>query len=304
MLLEDVLEEYLYHCQAKGFTNKTMKNKRQEYKQLRGFLIQKRAITELENITVHDLKAYVRTKQKDGLQAQSIVSMFKMIKAFFNWCESEGYLPVNIAKKVEVPKVPKKILKGFTKKEVMNMIESFSYNDYLETRNKAIIAMLADCGVRAAELRTLELHNVKDTTILVNGKGNKERYIFISPALKKILIKYERQRKQLINELGSHSKYYFLTFKGDLISHVALDNIVKEAGKRAGVKGKRVSPHTYRHFFSTQCILNGIDIYTLSKLLGHSDISTTQRYLQSLEDFELIKRAMPSSPLMNLTTNK
>lgn len=62
MNFEDVLEEYLYHCQAKGFTAKTMKNKRQEYKQLKQFLNEKRAITELESITIHDLKVYVRFK--------------------------------------------------------------------------------------------------------------------------------------------------------------------------------------------------------------------------------------------------
>ena len=70
MLLEDVLTEYIYHCEAKGFTQKTMINKRQELKQLKRFLIEKRGITELESITVHDLKAYVRLKQKDGLQPQ------------------------------------------------------------------------------------------------------------------------------------------------------------------------------------------------------------------------------------------
>ncbi len=83
VLFEDVIEEYLYHCQAKGFTAKTMKHKKQEYKQLIIFLKEKRGITELELITVHDLKSYVRLKQNDGLQPQSIVSMFKMIKAFF-----------------------------------------------------------------------------------------------------------------------------------------------------------------------------------------------------------------------------
>jgi integrase/recombinase XerD len=144
LLYEDVLEEYLYHCPAKGYTERTMKNKQQEYKQLKKFLMEKRGITELESITVHDLKAYVRLKQRDGLQPQTIVSMFKMIKAFFSWCEQEGYLKENIAKRVELPKVPKKVLEGLTVEEVQKMIDAFTYKDYLETRNKAIIAMLSD----------------------------------------------------------------------------------------------------------------------------------------------------------------
>lgn len=298
--LEDVIEEYMYHCLARGFTPKTIKNKRQEYKQLIVFLIEKRGITELESVTVHDLKSYVRLKQTEKLQPQSIVSLFKMIKAFFSWCESEGYIKENIAKKVETPKVPKKILKGFTPDEVQTMINAFSFQTYIEARNKTIIAMLADCGLRAMELRTLQTVNVKETSILVTGKGNKERYIFISPVLKKILIKYERIRNNHFKNKMYNTDYYFLSYKGDIISHVGLDNVIKKAGIKAGLTGKRVSPHTFRHFFSVQCLLNGIDIYTLSKLLGHSDISTTQRYLQSLEDLELIKKAMPSSPLMNL----
>jgi integrase/recombinase XerD len=298
LLLEDALEEYLYHCVARGYTKKTMINKRQEYKQLKQFLMQKRAITELESITVHDLKAYVREKQKSGLSPQSIVSMYKTVAAFFSWCDKEEYLKDNIAKKVETPKLPKKILEGFTFEEVEAMINAFTYNSYFEARNKAIIAMMSDCGLRAIEIRGLLTKNVKEATILVNGKGNKERMLFVSPALKKILIKYERMKKQYFKNKIFQGENYFLSYMGNEISHVGLYNVIREAGKRAGVNGKRVSPHTFRHFFSVQCILNGIDIYTLSKLLGHSDVTTTERYLQSLEDFELIKKAMPSSPLM------
>ncbi|MEY9866614.1 integrase/recombinase XerD [Peribacillus sp. B2I2] len=303
MEFEDVLNEYLYYCEAKGFTAKTMKNKHQEYKQLKKYLKEKRAITELESITTHDLKAYVRFKQNDGLQPQSVVTMFKMIKAFFSWCEQEEYLKENIAKKVVLPKVPKKVLKGFTVSDVQEMIDAFTYKNYIEARNKAIIAMLSDTGIRAMELRGVLSVNVKETSILVNGKGNKERIVFISPALKRILFKYERIKKQYFHD-KEITNHYFLSYTGTDISHVGLDNIIKEAGKRARVENKRCSPHTFRHFFSVQCILNGIDIYTLSKLLGHSDISTTQRYLQSLEDFDLIEKAMPSSPLMNLSAKK
>lgn len=141
LFLRDVLEECYYFCTIKGFTEKTMKNKRQEYKQLINFLEEKRRLTELENITHFDLSAYIRQKQKQGLQPQSIVSMYKMISAFFNWCVKEKYLKENPMAKVPVPKVPKKVVEGLTSEEVNKMINSFSFNTYIEARNKAIIAM-------------------------------------------------------------------------------------------------------------------------------------------------------------------
>lgn len=300
MFLEDILAEYIYHCEAKGFTSKTMINKRQELKQLKHFLIEKRGITELESVTTYDLKAYVRLKQQAGLKPQSVVSMFKMIKAFFSWCEKEEYLKENIATKVETPKVPKKVLKGFTATEVQTMINVFSYSSYIEARNKAIVAMLADCGLRAMEIRGLLSENVKETSILVNGKGNKERMVFISPALKRILIKYERIKKQHFKDKDT-TDHYFLSYKGTELSHVGLDNVIKKAGQRAGITDKRVSPHTFRHFYAVQSLVTGkLDVYSLSRLLGHSDIGITQRYLQSMEDEQLVKKAISSSPLMNL----
>jgi integrase/recombinase XerD len=129
------------------------------------------------------------------------------------------------------------------------MIDAFTYTNYFEGRNNAIVVMLSDCGFRAKELREFQTIHIRETTILVNGKGNKERYIFISPALKRILIKYERNKKQHFSDKYINSHYYFLS-KGDLISHVGLDNVIKEAGKRVAIENKRVSPHTFRHFLA------------------------------------------------------
>lgn len=300
MEIEDLVNEYLYHCLARGYTKKTMINKRQEYRHLLIYLKEKRGITEIESITVFDLKAYFRQKQMSGLQPSSIVSMRKIIAAFFSWCEKEEYLKDNLMKKVESPKVPKKILEGFTVDDVQAMIDCFSSKSYLELRNKAIIAMLADCGLRSMELRGLMYGDVKDISILVHGKGNKDRTVYISPVLKKILIKYERFRKQYFNDKTIHEDNYFLTYKGTRLSNVALYNVIKEAGRRAGIKDKRISPHTFRHFFSVQSLASGnLDVYSLSRLLGHSDISTTQKYLLSMNDEQLFNKAISSSPLMN-----
>lgn len=226
--------------------------------------------------------------------------MYKMVSAFFNWCVREGYSEENLMKKVETPKVPKKVLKGFNADDIYSMIEVFSYKSYQEARNKAIIAMLTDCGLRAMEMRTLPYGNVGETSILVHGKGGKERTIYISPALKKVLVKYERIRREYVKDKILKEDMYFLSYQGRGLSHVSLDKVIKEAGERAGVKGKRISPHTFRHYFALTSLMNGIDIYSLSRLLGHTSILTKQRYLESLTDETLSERDNSSSSLMNM----
>lgn len=300
MLFEEVLEEYFYYCEAKGFTKKTMINKRQELKHFRLYLKDERGIIEFEEITLLELRTYARVKTQSGLQPQSIVAMFKLIRAFYSWCVKEEYIEKNIASKVDLPRVPRKVLKGFTTAEVQAMVESFSFNTFLEVRNKTIIAMLADCGLRAMEVRGLKNVNIKESTILVYGKGNKERFVFISPVLKRLMIKYERMKKQYFHNKVTADNY-FLSYTGGAMSHVAIHNIIKKAGLRAGVEGKRVSPHTFRHFYAVQSLINGnMDVYSLSRLLGHSEISVTQRYLQSMNDEQLLDKAISSSPLMSL----
>ncbi|OMP66874.1 tyrosine-type recombinase/integrase [Domibacillus epiphyticus] len=304
MFLEDVFKEYDFHCVAKGYSPKTMKNKRQEYKQVLLFLKTKRGIDQLESVHTDDLRAYIRYKQQRGLMPQSIQTMAKAIMAFFNWCVQEEYLKESPMKKVELPKVPMKVLEGFNENEVYKMINAFDYSSYNEARNKAIIAMMADCGLRAMEIRTLPFKNVGETTILIHGKGSKDRVAFISPALKKILIKYERIRKEFVENKLLSEDTYFLSYKLQGLAHLSLDNIVKEAGKRADVNKKRISPHMFRHYFALTTLLNGCDIYSLSRLLGHSSLTVTQTYLQSLTDEKLGEQAKINSPLMNINKKR
>lgn len=300
MLIVDVLKEYEYYCQARNFTKKTMKNKYQEHKQLVNFLSDKRGVNKLGSVTSHDIDAYIRLKRHRGLKAQSIVSMAKTIKAFFNWCVMEEYLPINPMDKVPLPKVPKVLLTGLTTKEVIAMMESFNNKKYLEVRYKTIIALMSDCGLRAMEIAGLKEIDVRETDIKVFGKGNKERIVFISPALKKILIRYDRMKKQYFKDRIQYNDNYFLAYQGRALSTVAVWNLVVEASKRVGITGKRVSPHMFRHYYAVQSVMAGIDVYSLSRLLGHSDLSTTQRYLESLNNDQLSEKASTTSPLMNL----
>lgn len=275
-----------------------MINKRQEYKQFKEFIFGVRKIENLEDIRRVHLQAYVQTKRDKNLQPQSIISMAKQIIAFLNWCVTEDFIKENPMDKVTLPKLTKKKLVGFTNKEVGQLINSFSYDNYLEARNKAMMAMMADCGLRTMEIRGIKESSITDTQLYVLGKGNKERVVFISPILKRILIRYERLKRQYFKDKIKFADNYFLNYRGEPLSHPGVYNAVIEAGKRTSIK--KVHPHKFRHFYAVKALESGIDIYSLSRLLGHSDISTTQRYLESLTDSQLSLKASLSSPLTNL----
>lgn len=102
--LKDIVNEYQYHCIAKGFTEKTLKNKMFELERISDYLIEKRGITNLKNINVYDLRSYFRMKQDMGNKATTITAMWKVVHAFFSWCTEEKYLKENPMDAVECPK--------------------------------------------------------------------------------------------------------------------------------------------------------------------------------------------------------
>ena len=259
LYLKDSIEEYIVHCKAEGLTSRTLHNKRHEFGHIQRFLIGKRAISKLELITEHDMKAYFRFRQSTGLQPTSLDIIAKVVAAYMNWCVREGFLKENQMRTVGITKIPQKVTVAFTEKEVIKMIGVYGYKTYFEARNKAVITMLADCGLRALEIRAIETDDIKENSILVYGKGNKQRVVFISPTLQKFLIKYERLKQQFFSDSIVSTDTYFLTYQGNKLTHMSLHNIVKDTAKKAKVK--KAHPHKFRHFYSVRIVNNGIDVF-------------------------------------------
>lgn len=168
-------------------------------------------------------------------------------------------------------------------------------------RNKVIIAMFIDTGIRCNELCTIENANIKGNFILIHGKGNKERQVGISPLLKKLMIKHERIKEEFFRNKYNLTENYFLSRNGYMLTIEAVERIVKEAGKIANVREEiRCSPHTLRHYAAQKQLKNGLDVYSLSRILGHENITITKRYLQSMQDGDIVEMSIKTSPLMNL----
>lgn len=301
MLLEESLKEFLFECEIRKYTWKTIKGYRNGLEFLINYLKQEQKLSSIEEVQTCHLKAFFMYQSKRGRKETYMNGLLKTYRAFFKYLMQEEYVQSNPVLKVSWMKEPKTIIKTFEDREVRAMLEAFNDNDYFSIRNRAIMAMLFDTGIRCYELCTLIDDCIKDNYIVIYGKGKKERQVGKSPYLAKILMKYERIKKYNFEYKNIKVNNYFLSRTGKPLTNAAIERIVKMAGKSANVSDDiRCSPHTCRHYFAQAQLRNGNDVYSLSRLMGHDNIKITQRYLQGLQDDEVVNKSIKTSPLMNL----
>ncbi|SDN47213.1 tyrosine-type recombinase/integrase [Acetanaerobacterium elongatum] len=301
MFLEDAVKEFIFECQVRKYTWKTVKGYRNGLEFLVNYLKEEHGLTTIQQVQTRHLKEFFMYQSRRGRKESYLNGLIKTYRAFFKYVIGEEYITANPILKVSWMREPKSIIKTFSDDEVRRMLGAYPENDYMSMRNKAIIAMLFDTGIRNYELCTLTESQVKDSVIVIYGKGKKERQVGKSPYLAKILLKYERFKKYNFEYKNITVDNYFLSRTGRPLTDEAIENIVRNAGLYAQVSDSiRCSPHTCRHYFAQAQLKNGMDVYSLSRLLGHDNIKITQRYLQGLQDEDVVSRSIKTSVLMNL----
>ena len=307
MFLEDVYKEFLYDLDIKSYSPRTIKGYKNNNKAFLNYLKNEFDIEEVEEITTKHIKSYLMNLKNKGLTEIYINSVHKCMRSFFKFLVDEGYVAEkrNPILSVKFMREPKVIIKTFDDNEINRMIDIYKPNTYLGIRNKLIIMCFVDLGIRNLELCSLTHLNILDTTIKVLGKGNKERYLYLSPLLKKTMIKYERVKREYFKDKMMIDNNYFLSRNGKVLTTGAVEIIIKNAGEKAKVrKNIRCSPHTIRHYYAQKQLRLGLDVYSLSRLLGHESTVITSRYLQSLNDENIVNLASSTSPLMNIGRNQ
>lgn len=301
MQLNDVLKEFVFEIKIKNYTPKTIKGYRNNNALFFNYLKNKYDITELEEVSHLHIKDYINYLHKKGRSPIYTNTIIKNLRSFFKYCAEEEYILKNPMLKVKWQKEPKTLIKTFYDIEVSQMLDVFNFKDYYNARNKCMLAILFDTGIRNYELCQLTILDVRETVIKIIGKGNKERYVGISPTLKKIMLKYERTREFYFMDKNLQYNNYFLSVRAKPLTTEAVERVVKIAGQEVNVRKEiRCSPHTCRHYFAQAQLKNGLDIYMLARLLGHENISITKRYLQSIQDEDVLSISITTSPLMNL----
>lgn len=303
MLLEDTLKEFLLECELRQYSQRTIRHERNSLQKMIYFIGETYGVTQLEKVKHIHLKGYVKYLTDLGRKETYVNGLIKSFRAFFKYCTEEEYIEVNPALKLSFQKEPEILITTFTDKEVEDMVNYYKGRRFLDIRNKLIMVILFDTGIRCSELCELKVTDVRANVINIQeGKGKKQRFVPLTPAINKWMMKYQLARQSYImDKIGYAEEYLFLSQKGKPLTKATIERIVGACKEPCGVREEiRCSPHTCRHYYAQKQLRNGCDMYTVSRLLGHKTVTITKRYLQSITDEDIVDLGTKTSPLMNM----
>jgi len=240
------------------------------------------------------------TKPQTGhLSGHTINGYMRAVQGFWSWLEEEGFIEENPFATIRIPKAPTKVTPTFNEEQLRQMFGAIDTASPTGCRDYAIILTLLDTGVRCSELTGLKLTDVdlRARMLKVCGKGNKERMVPIGAMVQKAVWKYlNRYRPEpVIPRYGQA----FLTRDGRPLSKDRLEAIVERYGTKAGITGVRVSPHTFRHTMAVTFLRNGGDVFSLQRILGHTQLEVLGVYI-NLAQSDISRVHQRNSPADNL----
>jgi len=318
-----VIRHFLRDCELKPLSPQTIKSYRHHLLVLVNLLETLCSIVELEEITVHHLRECVEhllttpsdnvkgVYRKDGetLDIASVRAHVRVWKVFFNWCYREELINKSPAdSRLSLPKSPKKVTVTFSDEQIQQMLLSCDTSTEIGFRDYVILLLLLDTGIRLDEIATLRLDGFQETYIKVMGKGRREREVGLHPDVSKLVWKYihKYRKPKMENEsslfISIGKKHSGLGFDRDGVASL-LRRIKKVTGLNAD-SGVRLSAHTFRHTFSKMYMQQGGEILSLSRELGHSNVSITEKYLGTFGSQEARKEHASFSPISRINIKK
>lgn len=308
MYIKILINEFKLDLEIKNYSKRTIKAYYNNNILLSNWLENTYNLKEIEDISHLHIREFIRHLQQKKLEMTYVNNLIRCFRAFFKYCVEEEYLTLNPMDKVSFVKQRRVLIETLQDEEVAKMLRYYTKkNDFYNIRNRTILMMFLDTGIRCSELCNLDnidINETKTTIKIKEAKGNKQRRVPISPMLRKQMMKWERCRDSYFADRLPKDDGYFLSYRYKKLTIEAVERVVRIAGVETKLRKEiRCSPHTLRHTYAQMQLKNGLDVYSLSRLLGHSTIATTKQYLQGLQDDEIVEMSVKTSPLMNLKQN-
>lgn len=308
--LENLIDNYLQCCTAEGKSRKTIEWYEANLKRFSQFLKNEHLHSSIVDIGPPEARRFILHLQNDvrrwetspfisdtkGLSPLTIHGYARAIKAFWSWLLDEGYIAENSMARLKCPRTPRKIIPTFSAEQIQRLIAALDPRTPTGFRDYAIILVFMDTGIRLSELVNLRPEDIDfgQSCFLVTGKGNKERVVPFGSQVRRALWRYlSAVRPYPESPQVSH---FFLSRQGFPLRPRAVQSIISRVGRRANVSGVRCSPHTFRHTFAKQYLLNGGDVFSLQRILGHTSLETVKLYV-NLTSLDLSRQHRKFSPV-------
>jgi site-specific recombinase XerD len=294
--IENSVTNYLLACRVESKSPKTLLGYRQRLGRFTEFT-RDNNINKPTSVNSYHIRLYLSSLQETGIGPATLNAYYRALRSFFNWCAIEGTIDKDKSPfhNIKPPKIPNKLPQPFSKKDISNLLLVTSGKRFVDVRNRALILMFLDTGLRLAEMAGIQLNDIdmEDETIKVTGKGSKERIVRIGKAAQKALLRYLFLRNDEFGCLWISENRKPLTRDGIKIC-------IQDLCRRAEIHDAKPGPHTFRHTFGTQALRNSADIREVQTLLGHSTLNTTLRYVSTVSSQDAVKSHCRFSPVDNL----
>lgn len=284
MYISELLQDYIEHLEVEGGrSSKTAENYHLYLDRFVEFI----GDTDVEKITMEMIRKYRlwlnRYKNNNDDQLSTITQSYHLIalRGFLKYLSNRNITSLS-PEKIILPKVSRKQVTFLHYDEVERLLGQIPGDDEKGLRDRAIIELLFSSGLRVSELINLNRDHINTSRreFMVRGKGQKDRPIFISQAAAQHVTDYLAARHDTLPPLFlSYSRNHSATISGDYrrLTARSIQRIISHYARLAGIT-KHVSPHTMRHSYATDLLMNGADLRSVQSMLGHSNISTTQVY--------------------------
>lgn len=281
--LEDIEQVFIQECKSRNLSEFTIRTYRVNIEYLMKYLKTNDInFTDISSKTINDYKLYLI--ENTDRNTTSINTNLRHINTYLKWCYESGYISESIkVKYVRGQAEPKHI---YSDEDIKTLLKKPKLSDttYTEFRTYCIINVLVSTGMRRSSLLNIKLEDIlwsKQLIKLSHTKNKQVHYVSMNSKLTTVLKDWLKYR------VGEDTDYLFTTQTGKKLEPLTISTSIATYNRSHGVSVTSV--HSFRHYYSTKLVESGVDIFTISKLLGHSNISITQNYLRSLNLEQFIK---------------
>lgn len=275
--MEREVEEYIEYIGSNSRKSaNTLMSYRRDLIKLVTYLDEKE-LNEWNQVTETDLTTYIMQLQREGCAQSTISRYIVSIKAFFEYMYRNGIIADDASVNIRAPRIEKKIPGIISVEHVVRLLTAPSGDSPKQLRDRAMLELLYATGIKVSELVSIKMDDVNLQMGYINCRTvSHDRIIPFGNEAKQALMRYLKDgRDKLVKD--NYSEYLFTNVSGEQMSRQGFWKLIKSYAKKAGIE-EDITPYTLRHSFAAHMISNSADIYAVSEMLGHTDVSATQVY--------------------------